>query len=221
LRIAAVLAVLAVVLIGLSVTLRGDADTVRLDVEELLLEEIDGLRTELRAELGNAARSTHNSLGGQLQRLQADVEGLRGWVESAGAGSAPGGQTRVEARGYPPGADPPGRDRGYEQGNDAGRPHPIPSGGHLRHTETVRATTRHTIVDPHGDPSAGAGYAGGGYGGRGAPLAGDRPGQDQRGRRPTQYDETGTEMHSEDHWTSARREEPRRVPFERPDDRWR
>ena len=93
LRVAAVLAVAAVVLIGLSITLRGDADTARLEMEEVLLEEIDQLRADLRNDIAGAARATHESFGEKLQILQNNVESLRGQLDVArtatGAGVSP------------------------------------------------------------------------------------------------------------------------------------
>jgi hypothetical protein len=73
LRMAAVLAILAVVLIGLSITLRGDEESVRLDLEESLLREIDGLRRELGLE---GDRTSAGSVREQVRTLQAAVEAL-------------------------------------------------------------------------------------------------------------------------------------------------
>lgn len=104
LRMAAVLAVLAVVLIGLSITLRGDAETVRLDMEETLLDEIDTLREELRNDIATAARATHRAFGENLQLVQDNLEALRGQVGAGRLDAPRGGQERA------------GYDRGgYEQ----------------------------------------------------------------------------------------------------------
>jgi hypothetical protein len=155
LRIAAVLAVLAVVLIGLSITLRDDAETVRLDVEETLVDLVDRLRAEFRNDIGTAARSTHRSLGEHLQRLHDNVEALRGQIESARAEPAHGGQTGVDARGFSHGTDPSGYDRGgYEPaaGTGAG------SGTHSRPAGAYGGRAAHLGPVPH---TMGQGMSGG------------------------------------------------------------
>lgn len=148
LRIAAVLAVLAVVLIGLSITLRGNAETARLEVEETLLGEIDGLRAEFRNDIGAAARSTHRSLGEHLQRLQDNLEALRGQLESARAELAHGGPARVGATGFPHRPDSGGYDSGgYDPGG----------------------------YDPGHEPAAGTGAGGRAYTGPAGPPVGLAP----------------------------------------------
>lgn len=87
LRIAAVLAVLSVVLIGLSMALRADSDTVRNDLEATLFDEIDGLHQDVRRDIETAARATHQALGQRLQELQRQVDQLR--AELALAHAAP------------------------------------------------------------------------------------------------------------------------------------
>ena len=77
LRVGAVLALLAVMLIGLSVALRPDTTTVRLQLEETLLEEIDNLRDEVRQEIATASRASHQSFGERVGALQHQVEALR------------------------------------------------------------------------------------------------------------------------------------------------
>lgn len=77
LRVGAVLALLAVILIGLSVALRPDTATVRLQLEETLLEEIDNLRDEVRQEIASASRASHQSFGERVGALQQQVEALR------------------------------------------------------------------------------------------------------------------------------------------------
>lgn len=153
LRIAAVLAVIAIVLIGLSITLRGDADSVRLEMEETLLEELDDLRGELRSEIATASRDTHKALGARLDEVQGAVEALRGQLEAVRAGRQPGGAgpghgdapaaagARRGREEPPAGADAPpaatgqrrggpsrgteyGSGRGTEYGSSRGRPHP-------------------------------------------------------------------------------------------------
>ncbi|MCW6008318.1 hypothetical protein K1W54_27800 [Micromonospora sp. CPCC 205371] len=83
LRVAAVLAVLAVVLIGLSITLRRDAESVRLDMEETLLEEVDMLREDVRNDIATAARATHKAFSEKLQMMHESVQALRMQVEAA------------------------------------------------------------------------------------------------------------------------------------------
>src|SRR3712207_5978911 len=62
LRLAVVLAVLAIVLIGLSITLRQGAEAARTETEELLYSEMDGLRDDLREDIAAAARATRDAL---------------------------------------------------------------------------------------------------------------------------------------------------------------
>ena len=69
LRVAAVLAILAVVLIGLSITLRPDARGMRAEVEDMVLDEIDALREDIRQDIAQAARATHRSYSEKLQAL--------------------------------------------------------------------------------------------------------------------------------------------------------
>jgi hypothetical protein len=83
LRVAAVLAVLAVVLIGLSITLRRDAESMRLDMEETLLEEVDMLREDVRNDIATAARATHKAFSEKLQVMHESVQALRMQVEAA------------------------------------------------------------------------------------------------------------------------------------------
>ncbi|MGW4464577.1 hypothetical protein [Micromonospora sp. NPDC004704] len=319
LRIAAVLAVLAVVLIGLSITLRGDMQTVRSELEETLLEEIEELRGVLRQDIGTANRATHQSVGEQLQVVQQNVEALRrqldaradavpgragvpvaGAVRSGSAPAAAGPAVEPERREparegvygapsrpaveraapTPPRperdgrAGPAGREQDFDPGDfgradprraegasqygnpqrgpaqyggsqygpgqqygggqyPAGEPEPgyggdrgggrgasAPAGGagpahrpHLaggvvRHTETVKVTTRQTIVGPPGDDGgagsvyggtgydsgsaypSGAGYPpGNAYGGRGDDREDDWSEQPARGRRRAGPDE--------------------------------
>lgn len=82
LRIAAVLAILSVVLIGLSVALRGDAEAVRVSMEDALAEEIDNLHKDVRKDIASAARQTHQAFGEKLQAVQQQLEALRGQLEA-------------------------------------------------------------------------------------------------------------------------------------------
>ncbi|MPZ28688.1 MAG: hypothetical protein GEV12_20370 [Micromonosporaceae bacterium] len=77
LRAGALLSVLALALIGLSFALRPDPTQVRLQLEETLLEELDRLRAEVREDIANASRATHQTVGERMGALQQVVESLR------------------------------------------------------------------------------------------------------------------------------------------------
>src|SRR5258705_10114941 len=66
LKVAAVLAILAVVLVGLSIMLRPDAGSVKVELEQTLLDEIDLLRQDVRQDITTAARATHKSFSEKL-----------------------------------------------------------------------------------------------------------------------------------------------------------
>ncbi|WP_208648840.1 hypothetical protein [Micromonospora inaquosa] len=104
LRFAAVLAILAVVLIGLSIALRpdGEGDSARTDE---LLDEIEELRRELRGEIVAAAQRGNQALD-QAQRAQEAIAAVRRRLDASGAalaGAAPAaepagaGRARVAA----------------------------------------------------------------------------------------------------------------------------
>src|SRR5690242_6776710 len=82
LRMAAVLAIIAVVLIGLSVMLRPDAGRVRAELEETLFDEIDLAREDGRKDIASAARATHKSFSDKLHVVQQQVDALRGQLEA-------------------------------------------------------------------------------------------------------------------------------------------
>lgn len=82
LRIAAVLALSSVVLIGLSIALRNDSRAVRDELEEVIYEEIDGLHQDVRKDIETAARATHRAFGEKLQALQDEVNVLRGRLDA-------------------------------------------------------------------------------------------------------------------------------------------
>ncbi|WP_422734614.1 hypothetical protein ACN26Y_09375 [Micromonospora sp. WMMD558] len=126
LRFAAVLAILAVVLIGLSIAMRADGGA----GSEELREEIEALRRELRGEIvataqrGNQAldqaHRAQEAVGALRRRLDAGTAALAG---SADAGSA--GRARVGAVDEP--AEEPGWGGSERDGEYAGRradPHP-------------------------------------------------------------------------------------------------
>lgn len=85
-RLGGFLGVLSVVLIGVSIALRPDASAMRLQLEETLLEEIDLLRAELREDIANSARATHQTVGERLGAVQQMVEAMR--AERAAASPA-------------------------------------------------------------------------------------------------------------------------------------
>lgn len=170
LRVAAALAVLAVVLIGLSVALRPDAESVRLEMEETLLDEIDMLREDMREDIATAARATHQGLGERLQALQQAVDTMRGELDAVkqagpppgpppgrvGVAGAPAPQSAGPAVAHaavaPPASGVPGGVYGASAVPDLGRTMPesappepgrarVPTGV-FQHTETVQVTTR-------------------------------------------------------------------------------
>lgn len=176
LRVAAALAVLAVVLIGLSVALRPDVESVRLEMEETLLDEIDMLREDVREDIANAARTTHQSLSERLDALQQAVDTVRGEVEAVknAAPGRPAGEAPpavAHASVGPPSSPPGGAVYGGSANADFSRSAPrsappetgrarIPT-GLVQHTETVQVTTRSsTYVDRSAD-LAGRIYGGG------------------------------------------------------------
>ncbi|HEY2674755.1 MAG TPA: hypothetical protein VGJ07_30850 [Rugosimonospora sp.] len=183
LKVAAVLAILAVVLVGLSVMLRPDAGSLRVELEETMLDEIDMLREDVRQDITTAARATHKSFSEKLQMLHENVEVLRGQVESMRAA----GQERAEAKSAPVAA----RTAPVPPPEPQAASPMVAGGGVVRHTETVRETTRQTIVDQHGDAERGTVYGGGGGGTHGRqaepatpPPTHRRAGGDRSDREP-------------------------------------
>ncbi|MGV9216195.1 hypothetical protein ACTFTM_30455 [Micromonospora sp. RB23] len=107
LRLAAVLAIVAVVLIGLSIALRPDGDGASARVEELL-DEIEELRRELRAEIVAAAQRGNQALD-QAQRAQEGVAAIRRRLDATGAalaGSAPAAEPAAASRARVTAAEP-------------------------------------------------------------------------------------------------------------------
>ena len=177
-RFGGALGVVAVVLIGLSIGLRRDVRGVREDLAEILYDEIEVLRGDLRQDLTVAARAIHRQLGEKLQTLHETVDALREQVEAPRYERAEPHQQGTAHTGTHPYVPVPGRPSGHASvGHPSGRaevahgghPHvgtagvpPVLGGGVVRHTETVQVTTRHTIVDPAVD---GPGVRGTVYGG--------------------------------------------------------
>ena len=133
LRIAAFMAVIAVVLVVLSITLNGASST-KLHLEETLLDEIDMLREDVRADITTAARATHRALAERVAHLHENVEQVRRQVGRAGAGDA---------------ARPVRRSARHRRARRAIGGAGVP----VVHTETVHVTTQ-TYVDPVDDPRA-------------------------------------------------------------------
>ncbi|GIF65113.1 hypothetical protein Ais01nite_31480 [Asanoa ishikariensis] len=149
LRIAAVLAVLAVVLIGLSIGLRGDADSIRVELEDMVADEIDGLQGDVRRDIETAARATHRQLGERVQALQQSVDAMRAQLDAQRAGPRP------PAVGVP--AQAQARDPGTAQGGGTY------GGGAAREGATYGRADGATYGS--GRASTGAAYGGGGESG--------------------------------------------------------
>ncbi|MFI7548738.1 hypothetical protein ACIBQ2_03235 [Micromonospora sediminimaris] len=104
LRFAAVLAILAVVLIGLSITLRTDGGGQH---AEELRAEVDELRRELRGEIVAAAQRGNQALD-EVQRVQEALAGVRRRIDAGGVDAVtndepPGpGRARVPTPEAPP-----------------------------------------------------------------------------------------------------------------------
>jgi hypothetical protein len=188
-RVAAVLALLAVVLIGLSIALRPDAGQIRQEVEDMVLDEVEMLREDVRGDISSATRQTHQVLAERVQQLQQTVDALRAELEAvrasgvgfgighaAAAPVAPHPPVQAHAAVPPPvaaaaapvapaGAAPVDPVSGVPErprASAAGRAH-VPSGV-VRHTETVHhVTTRSTFVGHHGDDDGHSAPYGGGY----------------------------------------------------------
>ncbi|WP_051724035.1 hypothetical protein [Micromonospora chokoriensis] len=108
LRFAAVLAIVAVVLIGLSIALRpdGEGDSARADE---LQGEIEELRRELRGEIVAAAQRGNQALD-QAQRAQEGIAAVRRRLDASGAalaGAAPAVDPAGAGRARVPVVEPP------------------------------------------------------------------------------------------------------------------
>lgn len=152
LRAAVGVVILSVILIGLSITLRRDTETVRLELEDMILDEIDTVRADVRDDISTAAHATHRAFGDKFQylvdRLEAtrhELEATRAQLEAVRAEVARDGQAAPASAGR--GGPSPAPHQPAPHAGRAG----MPPGGVVRHTETVQVTTRQTIVDPHGE----------------------------------------------------------------------
>src|ERR1700754_2075650 len=81
-RVAILLAIIALALIGMAMALRKDPDSLRGQVEDMVFEELDIMRDDLREDITTAARATHKALGERVVTLQESVDALRGQVDS-------------------------------------------------------------------------------------------------------------------------------------------
>lgn len=93
-RIAAVLAVLAVVMIGLAAMLR-DSGPMQGELEEVVFSESDALRQDIREDIKAAVRVVHKAANekltiayDELEALRAEVDGLHRAVEAAAQAAA-------------------------------------------------------------------------------------------------------------------------------------
>ncbi|HET8681466.1 MAG TPA: hypothetical protein VFM54_06285 [Micromonosporaceae bacterium] len=221
LRGGAVLALLSVLIIGLSVALRKDPDSVRVELEDVLLDEVDAVRDDVRDDIATAARATHRQFSEKLHHLHESVEALRGEVDAARlayehANTAPAGVHGAAAGAvhHPSAADTagPGRSPGMGRARI-----PVVGGGVVRHTETVQVTTRQTIVDPRaeGQPGRGTVYGGGNvYGVRNAEIA-PAGRHDASAEWSEPAEESWTEQRLRERFLAARAEEGRSGPRDR------
>lgn len=153
LRAAVGVVILSVILIGLSITLRRDTETVRLEIEDMILDEIDTVRADVRDDISTAAHATHRAFGEKFQYLVDQLEATRHELDATRAQLE---HVRAEAARAAQAAPAPAARSGspapapHQPGPNSGRAG-MPPGGVVRHTETVQVTTRHTIVDPHGE----------------------------------------------------------------------
>lgn len=178
LRFAAILAILAVMAIGISITLRRDVTTIKVDLEETILDEIDMLRGDVRADITTAARATHRALSEKVAHLHESLEQVRRQVESAP-------MIEIDRPMARPAVAPPPRMPAVTAGPNGAV---APNGqGVVQRTETVRVTTR-TIVDPDEDPYARNHQ---GHPGRDIESRDERNGHDRpaRDRRPEYRDD--------------------------------
>ncbi|MFI7576214.1 hypothetical protein [Micromonospora sp. NPDC049497] len=191
LRFAAVLAILAVVLIGLSIALRADGGPAG---AEELREEIDQLRRELRGEIVATAQRGNHALD-QAQRAHEAVGALRRRMDSAAAAlvtadeAANAGRARVAA--VEPADDPaagrahfPSRGEAWradrEDADEPRAPQPAPR---VDRPAPVYGGDRPAPAGTYGGERAGVyggerpagGTYGGTYGGSAGVPAGDRP----------------------------------------------
>lgn len=201
-RVAAVIALAAVVLIGLSSALRRSGDT---DLEEVLLDEVDMVRQNVRTDIASAAKATHRAFGEKLQALHESIETIRGEVAAIQHTET----VRVTTRQTFVDQHADGRSR------DPEHPHHHAWGDGRTYGDESRTYGQERL--PYGDERRR--HSGGGR--QASAWDDDRwigtsgpPGQQGRelqiGERHTvvRSDQTGTQMRIEDRWASMR-EAPR------------
>jgi hypothetical protein len=162
LRLGAFLGVLGLVLVGLSIALRPDPATIRLQIEELLLEELDQLRAEIREDIAGASRATHQMVGERLGAMQQVIDSLRG--ERARSG-APRSAPPTPAAHHPAGQSPatpypaarPVASRPVAPYPAQPRPVPPPATAARSVPPPVAAAGRHPAPPPGAMPVAGKG----------------------------------------------------------------
>src|SRR4051794_9875874 len=81
LKVAALVAMVSVVLIGVSIALRRDPETVRVELHDTILDEVDQLRHDVREDVNAAARHTHRALTDRIQAMHGGIESLRAHVD--------------------------------------------------------------------------------------------------------------------------------------------
>ncbi len=194
LRFAAVLAIMAVVLIGLSIALRTEGGVGH---AEDLRAELDELQRELRAEIVAAAQRGNQALD-EANRVQEALAGLRRRVDAGVAGPGVGGETpgAGRARVAAPGPEVPPHHAERPAGQ-AGVYAAAPVAGHGvgyddDQPEAAYPADRERVPAAHGADRASAGPAGdrpvggsaGGYGSAGRPEHDNRarPEHDNRAR---------------------------------------
>lgn len=150
LRAAVGLVILSVILIGLSITLRRDSENLRNELEDVVFDEIDVVRADVRDDIGHAVQATHRAFGEKLQYLLDQVESTRAELESTRAQLEALRHQQVPAAAHRSGPPAPSA---VQPGQRPGMP-----SGIVRHTETVQVTTRHTVMDPNEDGQRGTTY---------------------------------------------------------------
>jgi hypothetical protein len=131
LRVAVMLSILTMVMLGVSIAMRPSIEMLRVDIEHRVLDEMERVRIRTRDDIANAARNTHRALTERLTIITAHVEDLRAAVDD------------VQAQAVLPPSSPIGTHQ------VSGPP------GMVRRTETVHVTRRTTTaMAGDGDPSS-------------------------------------------------------------------
>ncbi|GHJ46446.1 hypothetical protein Cs7R123_37880 [Catellatospora sp. TT07R-123] len=161
LRAAIGIIILSVILIGLSITLRRDTETVRIELEDMMMDEVDTLRADVRDDIATAAHATHRAFGEKFQYLVDQLEATRHELDATRAQMEAMRADLARAGAPAPAAARPNAAPAPHQPGPGGGRQGMAPGGVVRHTETVQVTTRQTIVDPHAeDAQRGTVYGG-------------------------------------------------------------